>query len=451
MTRIITRTTRALLSKQHSISSCHLTQCTRSVTQQTHSRYYTQMLVNSATKSLTNGIMAHDDYLLNGIPEAKYDLNQHIEPGLTLEHIFALEPHIDPYAAVAEDLSSISDNISHIIGSDHAVLNQIAKYFFNVNGKRVRPAIILLLSRALNRGLHDDENEHAFVDIQTLQSQSRDGLDIVSQPQHRISEIAELIHTASLLHDDVIDEADTRRGVASVNSAFGNKFAVLGGDFLLARASVALARLRHPVVIESMSTIIEHLVKGEILQLKAQQSNINSSSSTFDSRLSYYMTKTFYKTASLLANSCRSAAILGGHSQKLQDISYEYGKHVGLAFQIIDDILDFEGDSKIMGKPQAWDLSHGIVTSPVIFAIQARPELAARIERANRNKSNASEYQAEMQEITQIIRDSNGIEKARQLAFECAENACAALLQLRPSVPRAALVQIIHHVLYRKK
>lgn len=121
--------------------------------------------------------------------------------------------------------------------------------------------------------------------------------------QRRLAEITEMIHTASLFHDDVIDKATTRRNVSSVNQVFGNKLAILGGDFLLSRASVSLARLRNLEVVELLSVVIEHLVKGEIMQMKP--------SSSGRSQLEYYLKKNFYKTASLMGHSCLAAAVLG--------------------------------------------------------------------------------------------------------------------------------------------
>lgn len=153
--------------------------------------------------------------------------------------------------------------------------------------------------------------------------------------QRRLAEITEMIHTASLFHDDVIDKATTRRNMSTVNQVFGNKLAILGGDFLLSRASVSLARLRNLEVVELLSTVIEHLVKGEIMQMKG--------SSTGRSALEYYLRKNFYKTASLMGHSCLAAAVLGGYNEDLRRAAYLYGTYVGQAFQLIDDALDFEG------------------------------------------------------------------------------------------------------------
>lgn len=158
---------------------------------------------------------------------------------------------------------------------------------------------------------------------------------VVLPLQRRLAEITELIHTASLLHDDVIDGADTRRGVSSVNKAFGNKLAVLAGDFLLARASVCLARLRNVPTVELLSTVIEHLVKGEVMQMRHALRGDSASKAAFD----MYLRKTYYKTGSLMANSCKAIGLLGCYPDAVSEAAFRYGMHLGIAFQLIDDLL----------------------------------------------------------------------------------------------------------------
>jgi len=197
-----------------------------------------------------------------------------------------------------------------------------------------------------------------------------------------------MIHTASLFHDDVIDEADARRGVPSINKLYGNKMAILAGDFLLARASVSLARLRNVEVVELLSTVIEHLVKGEVMQSRPQ-ALLDGSGATDDGRaaLEYYLHKNYYKTGSLMANSCRAAVLLAGHGEALQAQAFAYGRHVGLAFQLVDDVLDFEQSSEILGKPALNDLRQGLATAPVLLAAQRFPrEVAELIKRKFRSE-----------------------------------------------------------------
>ncbi|KAF5207408.1 Geranyl diphosphate synthase, partial [Thalictrum thalictroides] len=168
--------------------------------------------------------------------------------------------------------------------------------------------------------------------------------------QQCIAEITEMIHVASLLHDDVLDDAETRRGIGSLNYIMGNKLAVLAGDFLLSRACVALASLKNTEVVSLLAKVVEHLVTGETMQM----------TTTSDERCSmeYYMQKTFYKTASLISNSCKAIAILTGQTAEVSMMAYEYGRNLGLAFQLIDDVLDFTGTSASLGKGSLSDIRH---------------------------------------------------------------------------------------------
>ena len=279
----------------------------------------------------------------------------------------------DPFALVAADLRGMNASIREILGVDHPVLAKVSSYFFTSSaGKKIRPAMLLLMSHAVNHHvLHAGLATAAAAAAPTPPLPQLPPLppplpaylpaEAVFVKQRRLAEITEMIHTASLLHDDVIDVADTRRGLKSVNSAFGNKLAILAGDFLLARASVCLARLRNLHVVELLSTVIEHLVKGEILQMRAAiAAAVTASSSTSStasasvaslfgddaaltavSRAAFdmYVRKTYYKTASLMANSCRAIAMLGGYPADVADAAYRYGMHVGMAFQLIDDLL----------------------------------------------------------------------------------------------------------------
>ena len=189
-----------------------------------------------------------------------------------------------------------------------------------------------------------------------------------------------MIHTASLLHDDVIDNADSRRGRMSGNLAFGNKMAVLAGDFLFGRASVSLARLRDPEVVELLSTVIANLVEGEFMQLKNTSTDYTSPEFARQT-MDYYLQKSYLKTASLISKSCRGSALLGGATREVADAAYNYGKGLGLAFQLVDDLLDFTVTEAELGKPAGADLKLGLATAPVIFALEQYRDLGLMIER----------------------------------------------------------------------
>jgi geranylgeranyl pyrophosphate synthase len=247
---------------------------------------------------------------------------EHVQKGLT---------H-DPFDLVAGEITSLSEGIRNLLGSDHPVLELCARYFFESGrdgGKKVRPTMVLLLSIASNQHALTITGKGASVGAMasTIPSESASRPSQVLSSQRRLAEITEMIHTASLFHDDVIDKSDTRRGAPSANRAYGDKLAILAGDFLLARASVALARLRNLEVVELLSTVIEHLVKGEVMQMRG--GHLKNCTA-----MEYYLHKNYYKTGSLMANSCRAAVVLGGHDEAVQNIAFAYGKHLGLAFQV---------------------------------------------------------------------------------------------------------------------
>jgi len=348
----------------------------------------------------------------------------------------------DPFSLSRFEVESISDSIKRdLIGTDHPVLNKAAAYFFTSadGGKKVRPIMVMLLARALA-----DTMGAGSASVSKL----RQGSDLFTDPlawqrddlpeaQRRLAEISEMIHTASLFHDDVIDEADTRRGKAAVHMVFGNKMAILAGDYLLARASISLARLRNVDVVETMSTIIEHLVRGEVMQMRG-----TSSGDGRNERMEYYLKKNFYKTASLMANSCRSTALLAECPPELVSASYDFGKHAGMAFQLVDDVLDFEGSVSSMGKPALADLNAGLATAPVLFAAERHPELEEMMGRKFK-------VEGDVQRARDLVFQSNGIERTKQLARVHAEIAMEAAMELDHSPHRDALINLAYKVVRR--
>lgn len=316
------------------------------------------------------------------------------------QHIFnppAPDPNapisVDPFRTVAKEMKFLTKNIRQLLGSGHPTLDTVAKYYTQSEGKYVRPMLVLLMSRATaltpktgrgsspfsvnqsitNTSVLSDENPSApDAEYSSVSSIGHDAAyrsedsDILPS-QRRLAEITELIHTASLLHDDVIDHSISRRSAPSANIEFGNKMAVLAGDFLLGRASVALARLRDPEVTELLATVIANLVEGEFMQLQNTASDERNPVWT-ENTLTYYLQKTYLKSASLISKSCRAAAILGGSSQEVVEAAYQYGKNLGLAFQLVDDMLDYTISGEELGKPAGADLELGLATAPLLFA-----------------------------------------------------------------------------------
>lgn len=317
---------------------------------------------------------------------------------------------INPRELLGRDLTVLTDNIRRLLGSGHPVLTTISNYYFHAGGKHVRPLIVLLISQATSiapkmggttelaadaRGVNLPMMKTGGVIFEEqMDSTAPSSHSDILPTQRRLAEITEMIHTASLLHDDVIDVAMTRRAQPSANAEFGNKMAILAGDFLLARASVALARLRNVEVVELLATVISNLVEGEFMQLRNSALNGEkgwlqhakdmlkaSNDEALNDKFEYYIEKTYLKTASLIAKSCRAAAVLGGCSEEVADASYTYGKNLGLAFQLVDDMLDFTTSADEFGKPVNADLKLGLATAPVLYAAEQFEELYPLIER----------------------------------------------------------------------
>nr|YP_007878252.1 prenyl transferase [Calliarthron tuberculosum]AGA63863.1 prenyl transferase [Calliarthron tuberculosum] len=286
------------------------------------------------------------------------------------------------FKQIQKDLKTLDVNLKQMVGPRHPILSAATEHLFHSRGKRIRPAIILLVAKAANNQ-RELTNEH-----------------------RRLAEITEIIHTASLLHDDVIDDCNTRRGSGTVNSKFNNKIAILAGDFLFAQSSWYLANLNNLDVVKIISKVITDFAEGEVAQ----------SLTTFDVSMSIdnYMHKSFHKTASLLASSCKASAILSNANEIQQNQFYNYGKHLGLAFQIIDDILDITGDHKNMGKPAGLDLKNGNLTAPLLFALNECSELHKLIERE-------FEEDGDIEYAITLIKSTNGIEQAKDLAKEHAQ------------------------------
>jgi hexaprenyl-diphosphate synthase len=310
-------------------------------------------------------------------------------------------PTIDPLRIVAKEMKFLTGNIRQLLGSGHPSLDRAAKYYTQAEGKHVRPMIVLLMSRAtvlcpkapqlapnestetINSsisplGVLRDINPSSPLSGFSSEPESTES-DILPS-QRRLAEITELIHTASLLHDDVIDHSVARRGAPSANLEFGNKMAVLAGDFLLGRASVALARLRNAEVVELLATVIANLVEGEFMQLKNTARDERNPKWTEDA-LTYYLQKTYLKTASLISKSCRATALLGRTDATTVEAAYTYGKNLGLAFQLVDDMLDYTRSEKDLGKPAGADLELGLATAPLLFAWKNIPELGSLVGR----------------------------------------------------------------------
>ncbi len=314
------------------------------------------------------------------------------------------------FSPVEADLCLLSENLIKLVGTHHPVFFEAAQHLFAAGGKRVRPAIVLLVSRAT---MLDDE---------------------ITERHRRLAEITEMIHTASLVHDDVVDESEMRRGVPTINSLFGNGVALLAGDFLFAQSSWYLANLDNLEVVKLLSEVIMNFATGEIQQGMSQ----------FDSEVTIeaYLEKSYYKTASLIANSSKAAGLLSDVSRETAEHLYGYGRHWGLAFQIVDDILDFTGSTSTLGKPALADIKSGNLTAPTLYALEEKPYLEELIERQFAKEG-------DLESAISLITDSNGIERSRALAAHHARLAVEHLTDLPASQSKQALVDMADYVLSR--
>ena len=316
------------------------------------------------------------------------------------------------FSPVEADLAILTDNLKNLVGARHKILYAAAEHLFGAGGKRIRPAIVLLLARAI----------------------SPDG--DITQRHRRLAEITEMIHTASLVHDDVVDESATRRGVPTVHSLFDNKVAILAGDFLFAQSSWYLANLDNLEVVKLLSRVIMDLAEGEIRQgLKH-----------FDTTLTIeaYLEKSYYKTATLIANSAKAVGVLSEVPSPMAENLYQFGRSLGLAYQVVDDILDFTSSDEVLGKPAGSDLLSGNLTAPVLYALEEVPYLKTLIDREFSQPEDFTQ-------AIELVHSSTGISRSRDLATQHVHHSLECLSQLPASASRQALEDISEYVLRRLK
>ncbi|KAL9127977.1 MAG: hypothetical protein Q9217_003238 [Psora testacea] len=377
---------------------------------------------------------------------------------------------VDPLRIVGKEMKFLTKNMRQLLGSGHPMLDTVAKYYTASEGKHIRPLLVLLMARATvptsksprqcpsptssaidnsisPSSVLSDINPSSPVTV-PLSATSIDALYTSSKSdilpsQRRLAEITELIHTASLLHDDVIDNSMSRRSKPSANVFFGNKMAILAGDFLLGRASVALARLRDAEVIELLATVIANLVEGEFMQLKNTALDEAKPIWT-EETLSYYLQKTYLKSASLISKSCRAAALLGQNTPEVVEAAYSYGRNLGLAFQLVDDMLDYTISSTDLGKPAGADLELGLATAPLLFAWKEKQALGALV-----GRKFAQPGDVEM--AREMVQQSDGLEQTRALAQDYADKAVDAIKIFPESEAKEGLVEMCVKTMKRRK
>jgi len=338
----------------------------------------------------------------------------------------------DPLLFVRQDLEKIGGHLTKLVEKrESPVLHMAGQHLLSNPGKMVRPGLVCLLAYCALPA------EEAL----TLHARNREGeyelpTDVVAPGSHfhrqlRLAEVTELIHTASLIHDDILDDATLRRGRPAVHTVHGTKVAVLAGDFLLARASHWIATLRCSEVVVRMTRALEDLTSGEILQ----------STGVYD--VPTYMQKTYCKTASLLDNSLASVAILSaGETSPYVAHASAFGRHLGIAFQIVDDCLDFTETQESLGKPPHNDLRSGIATLPVLLAAEKDDGVAIRMRRSFREEG-------DVPYVIEAVERYKTVPIAQERAWKEYEMAMNAIKQLHWSPARDVLDSAAAYVLTR--
>jgi octaprenyl-diphosphate synthase len=302
----------------------------------------------------------------------------------------------------ADDMRAVDRTIRERLNSDVALIGSIADYIIGAGGKRLRPAVLLLVARAL--GYRGD----AHVVLAT---------------------VVEFIHTATLLHDDVVDESDLRRGCSTANAMFGNAASVLVGDFLYSRAFQMMVEVGSMRVMRLLADATNRIAEGEVLQLM----NIHDPS-VDEAR---YLRVVERKTATLFEAAARIGAVLANADESLEEQAAQYGASLGTAFQMIDDLLDYTGNIAEFGKRLGDDLREGKVTLPLIHALRlaSAPE-RAQIERAVRDGG------GDFDQIANIVRGNGSLGYVRERAAAESTAAEAALRAFPKSVFRQSLLDL---------
>jgi octaprenyl-diphosphate synthase len=306
-------------------------------------------------------------------------------------------------APIEDDLAAVDAVIHKRLDSDVVLIRTIAHYIVAGGGKRLRPALVLLAANAF---------------------------DCRGPAKHELAAIIEFIHTATLLHDDVVDESSLRRGRKTANAEFGNAASVLVGDFLYSRAFQMIVEVGSLRIMEVLANATNVIAEGEVLQLL----NVHDP----DTDEQQYLRVIRYKTAKLFEAATQAGAILGGAEPTVERALAEYGMHLGTAFQLIDDVLDYSGDLAETGKNLGDDLAEGKPTLPLIYAMRAGNEDERRVIR------HAIEHggKADLEGVVAAIRRVKALDYARDRAREEAAEATARLALLPDSPCRDSLLQL---------
>ena len=314
-------------------------------------------------------------------------------------------------ALIADDMQAMDAVIARRLSSEVLLVSQVSGYIVAAGGKRLRPALLLLMCGAL--GYRGDQ-------------------------RFNLAAVVEFIHTATLLHDDVVDESTLRRGRATANATFGNPASVLVGDFLYSRAFQMMVDAGDMRIMQTLAEATNVVAEGEVLQLM----NMHDAGLSEDG----YLRVIRSKTAKLFEASARLAALLAGSSAEVEQACADYGQALGTAFQVIDDVLDYDGDAAEMGKNLGDDLREGKATLPLIIAMQRG---TASEQQLIREAIETGQTQ-QLSEIIAIVRQTGALQATRDAAAAEARRAVRSLALLEPNAYSEALLQLGTQLLERR-
>lgn len=312
---------------------------------------------------------------------------------------------------IAQDMLQVDQVIAQRLTSAVPLIGNVSQYIISAGGKRLRPALLLLTCGAL--GYHGDQ-------------------------RFNLAAVVEFIHTATLLHDDVVDESALRRGNATANEMFGNPASVLVGDFLYSRAFQMMVSAKNMRIMEVLADATNIIAEGEVLQL------MNMHNAALDE--AGYLQVIRSKTAKLFEASARVGAILAGASNEMETACAEYGQAIGTAFQVIDDVLDYTGETNVMGKNLGDDLREGKATLPLIAAMQRGTTEESQIIRTAIENGDVSM----LADVVRIVRTTGALDVARTAAMREAQRAIEVAKQLPSSPHTDCLIELSSHLLERK-
>ncbi|GGY82592.1 octaprenyl diphosphate synthase [Pseudoduganella plicata] len=306
-------------------------------------------------------------------------------------------------STIAADMEAVNDVIRQRLHSEVALVNQIAEYIISAGGKRIRPVLVLLVANAYS---------------------------YKGAAHHELAAVVEFIHTATLLHDDVVDESSLRRGRATANALFGNAASVLVGDFLYSRAFQMMVSLNNMRIMSILSDATNVIAEGEVLQLL----NMHDPDVTQDSYLQVIRSK----TAKLFEAAAELGALVAGANDEQIAAAGEYGRSLGTAFQLIDDVLDYAGDASEIGKNVGDDLREGKPTMPLIYLMEHGTEEQRQLVRSCIETGDEQHFDA----ILAAITSSGALDYTRREAQKAAQRAIDAIAAMPDSRYKDSLLQL---------